>query len=195
MNLAVVSIELANLVSLTRCVVERDRRDCTDRTWLVATMVSFVAAYELEYETDKFPALEESEQISVFRAVLSEPVLLEARHVQDHARVFLAGHYFNNAVYRTMALAETRLQRLHKQFVSGSAGNLTAKRLIDWYQDNYECLPFLSRARRQMNINKHEETQGIDVDRPLESLSDGLSAYRELLGILDRVLASEYGSE
>jgi hypothetical protein len=96
-------------------LIQRDTDDETDRAWLVATYLSFQAAEEFGFRDYEFDMLSLPNQTPALLELLGKP-LLETQGISTQAQQWKAGHFFNNAVPRLVALAEVHLKVLYRNW-------------------------------------------------------------------------------
>lgn len=167
-------------------LIQRDARDETDRAWLVATYLSFRAAEELGFLCYEFDKLSLPDQTSTLLKLLGQP-LLETQAISTLAQQWKAGHFFNNAVLRLVALAEVRLNVLYEKRTKCELPHNYWK-LAQWYEAAYsDKLTFLGKARTHVNLMKHKR-HNPEADNKLKTLDDGLTAFKELLLLSSRVI-------
>jgi hypothetical protein len=165
--------------------------DKSDAEWLVAIYLSLGTAEELGYKEDSYARLDRKTRNEGNADMLSKDSL-QFPASSDITKKWLAGHYFNNALFRMVALSEISLRTLFYREAKMSPNlepPINYWWLVDWYEGKFERkLKYIHKARRRVNKFKHDprERQG---PKALETLGDGFLALEELL-LLMSVLAT-----
>jgi hypothetical protein len=95
--------------------------ETVDRSWLLSTYLSLKKAYSLNYKNDSLSKLSKSDQDAILLDIRS---LGSAKTISAH-REWIAGYYFNNAMFRIVALAETGLKVLYTRETKKKAADDT----------------------------------------------------------------------
>lgn len=104
--------------------------------------------------------------------------------------MWLAGHFFNNALFRMVALVEISLKTLFQRQMNMEPPDNYGW-LADWYKKKFAGkLGYIGRARARVNKFKHEQR---DRTKPkaLETYVDGLKAFDELLLLMSFIVEAE----
>jgi len=161
----------------------------SDAEWLIAVYVSLSTAERLGYKKDTFAMLPRSERESVNKGLISQD-LLNIAELSESEKTWLSGHFFNNALFRMVALVEIALKTLFEQRMHMTAPN-NYWWIVDWYKANFQgTLGYVKRARQRVNTFKHEPRDYEKVPK-LETLADGIQAFHELLELLSHVVEAE----
>lgn len=139
----------------------------------------------MQYEDDAFSKLSKATQ---------DQFLLTTNSLSIHKKVrsskqWIAGYYFNNALFRSVALAEIGLKVLYTKETKKKppTGRDIYYRLKDWYTAKYSMnLTTITRARQQVNDYKHD-TRGSTNIKHLETMDDAIVALNELLALLEKI--------
>jgi len=149
-----------------------------DRSWLLSAYLSIRKAYSLNYHNDSFSKLSKADQDDILLYINS----LSSLKTMTRHREWIAGYYFNNAMFRIVALAETGLKVLYTRETKKKApednyayNNL----LLPWYEGRYGILHNLKNARKQVNKFKHRNRDRMrpKTSRLLEKLLTLLMNY------------------
>jgi hypothetical protein len=156
-----------------------------DRSWLLSTYLSLRRADQLNYKDDTVSKLPKTGQNNILLKITS----LNSRNTLKHAKKWLAGYYFNNAMFRTVALAETGLKVLYEKRTTKKAprGNDAYPRLLGWYKENFNMnLDNIAKARQQVNMFKHD-VRSPSRRKEFETMKEGIEALKELISLLKRI--------
>ena len=154
--------------------------DVIDRSWLVSTYLSLKRAYVLNYKEDAFSRLPKGKQDSIVLGIKS----LGSSKAGN--REWESGYYFNNAMFRMVALTEIALKVLFQQKAKMKSPP-PYPRLWEWYETSYgKTLSNINRARRRVNKFKHEPRSRTTKKR-FESMQEGIDAFEELLLLLEQI--------
>jgi hypothetical protein len=161
-----------------------DPTDQTDRAWLVAVYVSLRMAARLDFKSDEFVRLTQDVQETTLHQILVDDCFLPDDSSPER-RKWLAGHFFNNALFRLAALAELRLAKLCSLLDPPLADKRYWKQAA-WYAGRGGSLTSLNNIRRQINKYKHESDDP-DRNRLVEDLEEAIAGCRELLLLLEQL--------
>ncbi len=159
----------------------------SDPEWLLAVYLSLGTAERLGYKHDEFARKERSERDLVNIQMLSAPYF----SLPASTNKWLAGHFFNNALFRMVALAEITLNDLFQRKMNLDPPRNGYGWLVDWY--GITCagtLEYMNKARARVNKFKHHERQRAKA-KPLETYDDGLRAFEELLTLMRQLVEAE----
>lgn len=169
-------------------LLEDDVYDEADKAWVVAVFVSLRTATTLDYQQDSFIRLSKKEKHDALLAIMSEDRLLPPQSSPSE-QYWRAGHFYNNALFRIVALAETRLPVLYERHARGKPPEENYWELSKWYEETFaESLEHVNRARAQVNRLKHVPHYE-RLDPRAERLEEGIAAFREVIRLLWRVVA------
>lgn len=99
------------------------------------------------------------------------------------------GYYFNNALFRTVALAEIGLKFLYTKETNKKPPKQKDVYYVlkDWYTAKYSMpLAAITSARQQVNDFKHK-ARGSQKAKHLETIRDAFTAIDELLTLLEQI--------
>lgn len=171
--------------------------DESDSEWLVAVYLSLATAEELGYEKDLHALRKREERDARNSGMLCQDSLrpIQFSEPADAQKEWTAGYYFNNALFRMVALAEITLQTLFKREMGLEPPFMRYGWLADWYKIRFAgTLDKIANARTRVNRFKHEDRLG---SRPkakaLEKYDDALEALNELLALLTTIAAKPNG--
>jgi hypothetical protein len=159
----------------------------SDAEWLLAVYLSLETAEKLGYTHDAFARKSRTDRDKTNLEMLSDHFFSIPASTEDK-NDWLAGHCFNNALFRMVALAEITLNDLFKQEMGMEPPFMRYDWLVKWYETKHlGKLKFIGKARARVNKFKHEKR---DRSKPkaLETYSDGLIAFEELLVLMDLVI-------
>lgn len=157
--------------------------DHTDRAWLVGIYVSLRTAYHLDYKRDQFSKAQKEKRESALGRVIEDSLLTPSDPFPAQ-ELWRAGYFFNNALLRMVALAEIGLKVLYKKCKRETPPEENYWKLAKWYESNFNNeLTYLNKARYQVNRYKHEPRDPTK-ERELESMDEGILAFRELLSLM-----------
>jgi len=156
--------------------------DETDRSWLVTIYLSLKKAAALNYKDDSFSKLTKCNQDTILLKMKS----LDTRRLSTTDKDWIAGYFFNNAMFRIVALAEIGLKILFekktKMKAPGDYGWLS-----QWYERTFTMkLDNIQFARRRVNKFKHEP-RGKGKKKKFETMREGIDALKELLSLLEQI--------
>ena len=164
--------------------------DKSDTEWLIAVYLSLGTAESLGYTRDSFARLDRNARDAVNADMLSSDSF-KIPESSEAKRKWLAGHYFNNALFRMVALAEITLKTLFEREMNMKPPD-NYWWLVDWYKKNFaKKLDFIGRARERVNKFKHVPR---DRTRPmaLDTYADGLKAFEELLVLMSFIVEAQH---
>lgn len=154
--------------------------DVIDRSWLVSTYLSLKKANSLNYKGDMFSRLPKGQQDMIALGIKS----LGSSKAGN--REWESGYYFNNAVFRMVALAEIALKVLFEQKMKMKPPP-SYPWLSGWYETSYgNRLSGINSARSRVNKFKHEPRHRT-VKKKFESMQEGVDAFEELLLLLEQL--------
>jgi len=156
-----------------------------DRSWLLSSYLSLRKAFLLNYERDAVARLLKVDQDNLLLKITS----LTPRKTLKLVEEWVAGYYFNNAMFRMVALAETGLKVLYQKKTSRKApkGNRAYYILLGWYKKNYGLnLDIITEARIQINVFKHD-VRSPERSKKFETMREGVEAFKELLLLLAQI--------
>jgi len=156
-----------------------------DRSWLLSVYLSLLRAFALNYRNDAVSRLSKADQDKLLPKITS----LTSRNTTKDAKKWFAGYYFNNAMFRTVALAETGLKVLYEKTTSKKvpAGNKVYHDLRTWYENRFGLkLDNISKARQQVNVFKHD-VRSPTTCKKFETMVEGIEAFKELLTLLKQI--------
>ena len=146
-------------------------------------------AEELGYDRDHFRQRPKNEREHLLSQFASQRVF-DSTESSNEVKEWSAGFYFNDALLRMAALGETSLKDLYSRSHSGRKAPDDYAWLANWYHATYKFqIGFLTRARHEINIFKHEPVEG-RKPRKLETMTDGMKAFRDLLQLLEQIAKS-----
>jgi hypothetical protein len=156
-----------------------------DRSWLVSSCLSLKKAQTMQYKDDAFSKLPKATQ---------DQFLLNTNSLSIHKKVhsskqWIAGYYFNNALFRIVALAEIGLKVLYTKETKKEppTGRDVYYRLKNWYSAKFNMnLTTITKARQQVNDYKHH-TRGSTNIKHLETMHDAIVSLYELLALLEKI--------
>ena len=167
-----------------------------DRPWVLATYLSLKMATELNYTDDAFSKLPNQDQIDF----LSKNLSFSFQDIQKLSKgnnTWEAGYFFNNAIFRMVALAEIGLKVLFKRKTTIDAPD-NYWWLSKWYENTFtQKLGNIQNARKRVNHFKHDTRSKNKNNKVFEKMSEGIKAFQELLSLLEHIAsltnqASEY---
>jgi hypothetical protein len=154
--------------------------DVIDRSWLVSTYLSLKKAYALNYKEDTFSRLPKDKQDTIVLGIKS----LGSSKAGD--KEWESGYYFNNAMFRMVALTEIALKVLFERKVKMKPPP-SYPWLSKWYETSYgNRLSNVNSARSRVNKFKHEPRSRA-TKKKFESMQEGVDAFEELLLLLEQV--------
>jgi len=157
----------------------------TDVSWLVSIYFSLNKAYELNYQYDAISKLIKSDQADILLKISSLNFTSNAK-LSKEERTWLAGYYFNNAMFRMVALTEIGLKILFEQKMKVKPPKDYGW-LSKWYLMVFgKNLINVQNARSRVNKQKHE-LRGTKNSKQFESMKDGIYAFNELLSLLEDI--------
>ena len=156
-----------------------------NRSWLLSTYLSLQRAFDLNYQHDVVARLPKADQDRLILKITS----LTSRKTLKYTKEWLAGYYFNNSMFRTVALAETGLTILYEKKTSkkAPAGNEAYYTLMAWYKSNYGLnLDNITKARKQVNVFKHD-VRSPKTSKMFKTMREGIGALKELVLLLKQI--------
>jgi hypothetical protein len=156
-----------------------------DRSWLASSYLSLKKAQTLQYKDDAFSKLPKATQDQFLLTATSLSIQKKVRN----SKQWIAGYYFNNALFRTVALAEIGLKVLYTKETKNKPpkGRDVYYQLKDWYTAKYNMnLTTITKARKQVNEFKHD-TRGSTTIKRFETMNDAIVALNEVLTLLEKV--------
>ena len=153
-----------------------------DLSWFVGTYVSFLEAEKLDYSHDCFSYLPKAKRDAILKKIIKAGISLNDFSTEE--RLWLAGYYFNNALLRTVSLADIALQLLYKKKEGMDPPTNGFAWLIKWYnKGSNKPINNIDEARKTVNVLKHDLKKRFKT-RNVETLDDGEAAFKDLLQIL-----------
>ncbi len=170
-------------------LLDDDVYDVADKAWVCAVFVSLHFAETLGYKEDTFIKLKNrQEKHETLLAIVKDNLLLPTSRSPKQQKYWSAGHFYNNALFRIVALAETRLPVLYKLRV-GVRPQEDYFWLSRWYEKTFgESLELVYRAREQVNRLKHDPHYKRRNPKA-DLLEEGIDAFREVITLLERMVA------
>lgn len=154
----------------------------TDRAWLVSTYLSLRKAHGLNYQYDAISKLAKSDQDNLLLKINS----LDSRRLSRDDKNWIAGYFFNNAMFRMVALTEIGLKVLFEKRMKMKAPD-DYWWLSNWYKSSFNMtLNNIQNARRRVNKFKHEPRLGTRRKK-FETINEGIDAFKELLSLLEQI--------
>jgi hypothetical protein len=155
-----------------------------DRSWLVSSYLSLKQSFEMKYQKDFFLEIERNKQ----NIVLEEINSLDFEGTSNENKFFVAGFYFNNSVFRIVALAEIGLKVLFEKKMKLPAIKRDYKWLKEWYEKTFnKKMDNIQSARKRVNVFKHEP-RSVNLQKKFETIEDGIAALEELLLLLEKII-------
>ena len=176
-------MEFKQIKKRITCLVTKLPKE-TDRSWLVSIYLSLKKAHGLNYQYDAITRLTKSDQDKILLKVNS----LESRRSSkdEDDKNWVAGYFFNNAMFRMVALTEIGLKVLFEKRMKMQAPN-DYWWLSNWYESAFKMkLNNIQNARRRVNKLKHKPRIGTRNKR-FETMSQGIEAFKELLALLEQI--------
>jgi hypothetical protein len=97
------------------------------------------------------------------------------------------GYYFNNAMFRMVALAEIALQVLFERKMKMKPPPKSYHWLVGWFEASYKArLNNIGKARTRVNKFKHEPRQR-RTRKKFETMKEAVDALKELLSLLEQI--------
>lgn len=157
--------------------------DEIDRSWLASTYLSLRKAHALCYQNDSISRLPKNGQDRIVLEITS----LDARRAPKEIKDWIAAYYFNNALFRTVALTEIGLKVLFEKKMKMEPPPKSYQWLADWYKtDSGMTLNNIANARKRVNKFKHEPRRRINKKK-FETMREGIDALKELLLLLEKI--------
>ncbi len=154
----------------------------TDRAWLVSTYLSLEKAHALNYQHDAISKLPKSDQDNLLLKINT----LDSHRLSRNNKKWIAGYFFNNAMFRMVALTEIGLKILFEKTMKMKAPD-DYWWLCNWYESTFNMkLSNIQNARRRVNKFKHEPRFG-KRKKKFETISEGIDAFKELLSLLEQI--------
>ena len=154
--------------------------DVIDRSWLVSTYLSLKKAQALGYDEDLFSKLPKGKRDTILHKVKS----LGSSRTRN--KEWEDGYYFNNAMFRVVALTEIALKELFEQKTKMKPPP-TYPWLCEWYEAIYKRkLSNINNARKRVNKFKHERRSRI-IAKKFKTMQEGIDAFEELLLQLEQI--------
>jgi len=173
--------ELIQLIKRVSSLVSK-LPDETDRSWLVTTYLSLKKASAYNYKKDAFSKLAKSNQDAILLKINS----LDPRKLSVTEKDWIAGYFFNNAMFRIVALAEIGLIILFEKKEKKQAPR-DYRLLSQWYEKTFTMkLKKVQLARKRVNKFKHEPRSAVK-NKKYETMREGIDAFKELLSLLEQI--------
>jgi hypothetical protein len=154
--------------------------DVIDRSWLLSTFLSLKKAHALNYKEDLFSRLSKDKRDSILLGV--KPL----GSSRTRNKEWESGYYFNNAMFRMVALTEIALKELFERKMEIEPPP-SCPWLTKWYETTYERrLNNINAARKRVNKFKHERRSKIPTKK-FETMQEGVDAFEELLLLLEQI--------
>lgn len=152
----------------------------TDISWLVSVLTSLEKAYTMNYKKDAFSDLRENDQIKRLLSISSS----EFDSSKDNT--WLSGYFFNNAMFRMVALAEIGLKILFEKHIKLDAPD-NYHWLSCWYRKAFHGnLTNINNARTRVNQFKHKP-RDLSQRSKFKKIGEGIKALGELLTLLENI--------
>ncbi|HEU4933750.1 MAG TPA: hypothetical protein VFT48_16815 [Pyrinomonadaceae bacterium] len=157
--------------------------ETSDAEWLVAVYLSLGTAEKLGYKKD-IHARKPRRDRDAINADLLSTNSFDRQEPSAEKTAWLAGHFFNNALFRIVALAEITLNELFEREFQMEPPRQIYDWLAKWYtQKHGKKLDWIKKSRERVNRFKHRKRARQET-KPLEEYEHGLKAFEELLTLM-----------
>jgi hypothetical protein len=158
-----------------------------DRSWLIAVFLSLRKAYELNYQRDDISLLNKADQNNLLLRITAFN-FNSFKHSTSEEKIWAAGYFFNNAMFRMVALTEIGLKLLKKLQNKKNKGKHT--QLSKWYEETFQQkLTNIENARKRVISLKHH-LRNSKGKKSFEGMSEGVVAFNELLTLMEHISTS-----
>ena len=155
--------DLAQLETKVKNVIQNEKCSMTVMAWTVAVYWSLYRAKKLDHTEDRFRKLKPKVARQTLLKVLA--MMDQAEQFKGNQKMWLSGHYYNNAILRMHALVEQSLKTLWERVNSGSliavrsgiVGDYRFQTLLSWYREVFNVKEdHLGALHKEVNELKHE---------------------------------------
>jgi hypothetical protein len=152
----------------------------SDISWLVSAFKSLEKACALNYKKDAFSDLRENDQIKRLLDINA----IDFDSLND--ATWLSGYFFNNAMFRMVALAEIGLKILFEKHMKLEAPD-NYHWLSGWYGKTFSGkLTNINNARTRVNHMKHEIRKERKKSK-FEKIGEAIKAFDEVLTLFEKI--------